>query len=58
MAAAPVVPIYLKWSERSITFVRDDHSDHVIEAGRFPLVISTVVEGVKMTRVLMDGDNV
>ena len=57
MAAAPVVPIYLKWLERSITFVRDDHPDHVIEAGRFPLVVSTVVEGVKIM-VLIDGDNV
>ena len=57
MAAALVVPIYLKWSECSITFVRDDHPDHVIEAGRFPLVVSTVVEGVKIM-VLIDGDNV
>jgi hypothetical protein len=55
MVAALAVPIYLKWSECSITFVWDDHPDLVIEVGRFPLVVSMVVEGVKMTRVLMDG---
>jgi hypothetical protein len=41
--------------QRSITFNRDDHPDHVIEAGRFPLVVNAVVEGVKITKVLMDG---
>ena len=40
-----------------ITFNRDDHPDHVIEAGRFPLVVSTVIGGVKMTNVLMDGES-
>ena len=30
---APAVPVYLRWSERPITFNRDDHPDHVIEAG-------------------------
>jgi hypothetical protein len=50
-----VVPVYLRWSERPVTFNRDNHPDHVIEAGQFPLVVSTVVGGVKMTKVLMDG---
>jgi hypothetical protein len=34
-----------------------NHPDLVVEAGRFPLVVSAVVESVKMTRVLMDGGN-
>jgi hypothetical protein len=38
-ATAPAIPVYLRWSERPITFNRDDHPDHVIEAGRFPLVV-------------------
>jgi hypothetical protein len=51
----PVVPIYLRWSERSITFNRDDHPDHVIKASRFSLVVSAVVGGINMTKVFMDG---
>ena len=53
-ATAPIVLVYLRWSERLITFNRDDHPDHVIEVGRFPLVVSAVVGGVKMTKFLMD----
>ena len=30
---APVAPIYLRWSERPITFNRDDHPDHIIKVG-------------------------
>lgn len=56
-ATAPMIPVYLRWLERSITFGTDDHLDHIVEAGRFPLVASAVVEGVRMTRVLMDGGN-
>jgi hypothetical protein len=51
-ATTPVVPIYLRWLEDLITFIRDNHPDHVIEAGRFPLVVSAVVGGVKMTKSL------
>jgi hypothetical protein len=40
--------------ERPITFNRDDHPNHVIEASQFPLVVSVVMGGVKMTKVLMD----
>ena len=54
-ATAPAVHVYLRWSERPITFNRDDHPDHVIGAGWFALVVSVVVGDVKMTKVLMDG---
>ena len=57
-ATMAAVPIYLRWSERPITFNRDDHPNHVIEAGRFPLVISAVMGGIKMTKVLMHGGSV
>jgi hypothetical protein len=53
-AMTPAFPVYLRWSERPITFNRDDHHNHVIEAGRFPRVVSAVVGGIKMTKVFMD----
>jgi hypothetical protein len=53
-ATAPTVPVYLRWSEHTTTFNRDDHPDHVIEAGHFPLMVRAVVGGIKMTKVLMD----
>ena len=53
-AAAPATPLYLHWFERPITFDSSDHPDRVIEAGRFPLVVSVMVENMKMTKVLMD----
>ena len=31
-ATTSVVPVYLRWSECPITFNRNDHPDHVIEA--------------------------
>lgn len=27
----------------------------MVEAGRFPLVVSVVIENVRMTKILMDG---
>jgi hypothetical protein len=54
-AIASAVPVYLRWSERSITFNRDDHPYHVIKARRFPLVVIIIIGGIKMTKVLMDG---
>lgn len=45
-ATAPTLPIYLRWLERPITFNKDDHPDHVVKAGRFPLVVSVVIGGV------------
>jgi hypothetical protein len=47
---APAVTVYLRWSEHLITFNREDHPDHVMEARRFHLVVSAVIRGVKMTK--------
>jgi hypothetical protein len=52
---APAAPLYLCWSERPITFDRADHPDWVIEVGRFPLVVSAIIETVRM--ILMDGSS-
>lgn len=34
---APLVLVYLKWSERPITFNKNDHPSHVREPRHFPL---------------------
>ena len=46
---------YLGWSEWPITFDRTNHPNLVVEVGRFPLVISVVIETMRMTKILMDG---
>jgi hypothetical protein len=50
-------PLYLRWSEWSITFDRTNHPDQVVKAGRFHLVVSAVIETVRMTKILMDEGN-
>jgi hypothetical protein len=35
-------PSYLKWSEVSITFDREDHPDHVPQLGSYPLVVASL----------------
>lgn len=44
----------LCWSEVAITFDQEDHPVHVPHPGRFPLLVSPIVE-VRLTKVLMDG---
>ena len=46
---------YLKWLETTITFDRSDHANHIKPPGRFPLVVSVIVSGTRLTKVLMDG---
>jgi hypothetical protein len=54
MAVSPTTPEYLKWSEVPITFDRSDHLDFVPMLGRYPLIVSLIVEDVKLNRVLVD----
>ena len=42
---------FLKWSETTITFDRKDHSDHIPQPGRFPLVVVKT----RLSCTLMDG---
>jgi hypothetical protein len=44
-------PVYLDWSDKPITFDRDNHPDRVPSPGKYPLV----VDPVRLTKVLMDG---
>jgi hypothetical protein len=48
-------PVYLDWSDKPITFDRDDHPDRVLSPGKYPLVVDPVIGNVRLTKVLMDG---
>jgi hypothetical protein len=50
-----VAPVYLDWSDKPITFDRDDHPDRVPSPGKYPLVVDPVIGDVRLTKVLMDG---
>src|SRR3954471_10462839 len=52
---APATPSYLKWSQTAITFNQSDHPTRVATPGRQALVVDPVVEGTRLTKVLMDG---
>jgi hypothetical protein len=49
---------FLKWSEAAITFDRKDHPDHILQLGRLPLVIDSIISKTHLSRVLMDGGSV
>ena len=51
---APATPNYLKWSQTA-TFDQSDHPTHIATPGRQALVVDQVVEGTRLTKVLMDG---
>ena len=52
---APATPSYLRWSQTPITFDQSDHPTHIATPGRQALVVDPVVEGTRLTKVLMDG---
>ena len=54
-AIVPDVPQYLDWSEKPITWDRDDHPDHVPHPGKYALVVDPIVDNFRLTKVLMDG---
>ena len=43
VALGKALPIYLKWSEVTITFDRKDHPDHIPQLGHFPLVVDPII---------------
>jgi hypothetical protein len=49
--------VYLDWSDKPITFDRDDHPDRVPSPGKYPLIVDPVIDDVRLTKVLMDGDS-
>jgi hypothetical protein len=50
-----VVPVYLDWSDKPITFDQGDHPDCVSSPGRYPFVVDPVIGNARLTKVLMDG---
>ncbi|XP_020195251.1 uncharacterized protein [Aegilops tauschii subsp. strangulata] len=52
---APATPSYLKWSQTAITFDQSNHPAQIATPGRQALVVDPVVEGTRLTKVLMDG---
>ena len=44
----------LHWSEYPITFDESDQPEHSVDIGRFPLVVSAVLETVRATKIFMD----
>jgi hypothetical protein len=48
-------PLFLDWSEKAITFDRDDHPDYVPNPGVYLLVVDPIITNTRLTKVLMDG---
>jgi hypothetical protein len=55
MAVSPTTPKYLKWFVVAITFDQSDHLNFIPKSGQYPLIVSLVVNDVKLNRVLIDG---
>ena len=55
LSVEPAIQRPLKYSEVPITFSREDQWTSFSEPGKFPLVLDPVVQGSKLTRVLIDG---
>ena len=55
LSVEPAIQRLLKYSEVPITFSREDQWTSFSKSGKFPLVLDPVVQGSKLTRVLIDG---
>ena len=55
LSVEPEIQRPLKYSEVPITFSKQDQWTSFSEPGKFPLVLDHVVQGSKLTRVLIDG---
>ena len=56
-AVGPVTPKFNPWSACPITFDRRDHPTSICHGGSAALVLDPIVDGFRLTRVLMDGDS-
>ena len=55
LTTPPATHEYLRGSEQSITFSRDDHPSRVPRPGHAALVLDAQIGGYNMSRVFMDG---
>ena len=53
--AAPATTTRLPWLEHLITIDENDQPEHSIDVGRFPLVVSVVLETVHATKIFLEG---
>ena len=58
LSIEPAIQRPLKYSEVPITFSREDQWTSFSEPGKFPLVLDPVVQGSKLTRVLLAPTNI
>ena len=54
-AMEPVAPKFNPWSSYPITFDRRDHPTSIRHGGSAALVLDPIIDGIHLTRVLMDG---
>jgi hypothetical protein len=47
--------VYLDWSDKAITFDRDDHLDYIPNPGKYSLIVDPVIGNTRLTKVLMYG---
>jgi hypothetical protein len=52
-----MTPVYLDWLDRTVTFDRDDHPDHVLNPRKYSLVVDPIIGNTRLTKVLMDRAN-
>ena len=57
LSVDPAIQRPLKYSKVPITFSREDQWTSFSELGKFPLVLDPIIQGSKLTRVLIDGVN-
>ena len=55
LSVEPAIQRPLKYSKVPITFSREDQWTSFSEPEKFPLILDPVVQGSKLTRVLIDG---
>jgi hypothetical protein len=55
MAAEPVVPRYLNWSQYPIQFLREDQWTSIRNVGLYPLVLDLTIVEMTVPKVLIDG---
>ena len=57
-AMEPVAPKFNPWSSCPITFDRRDHPTSIRHGGSAALVLDPIIDGLHLTRVLMDGGSI
>ena len=58
MVGKPSAPQYLRWLDVPISFDRSDHPSHIPRPKKYPLVVSPIVDNVKLSRVFVDGGSI